>query len=153
MIISIKPQYADKIVRGEKHWEFRRKPIRDWESSHVFLYSSATKGRKVSAIIANFIFVDFWFQTPEILLERISREKAGSPGITLAALEQYARGNGLGLYAYRVAKVYPAERHLPLHELRKLLPGFHAPQTHRKTTLDERMLLLKHGWPSLKLTD
>jgi len=51
VLLSIKPEFADKILDGEKQYEFRRSAFQDAsEVDTVFLYSSSPVQRVVGAI-------------------------------------------------------------------------------------------------------
>lgn len=41
VLLSIKPEYVDRIISGEKKYEFRRTKIITRRVNHVFIYSTA----------------------------------------------------------------------------------------------------------------
>lgn len=108
VLLSIKPQFADKIFSGEKKYEFRRSIFKRSGIKKVVVYASAP----ISMIIGEFdiedILVDdvmsLWAQTKEFA------------GITLEYFLSYFNGRDNG-YAIKVkktvryAKPYSIESH------------------------------------------
>lgn len=60
VLISIKPKYVDKILRGEKKFEFRKAVFKTKRVRKVFIYSSAP----VQCIVASFEVEDILQGSP-----------------------------------------------------------------------------------------
>lgn len=61
VLLSIKPKYAEKIVKGTKRYEFRRSIFKRNDIEKVYIYSSSP----VSKIIASFEIEDILIDSPE----------------------------------------------------------------------------------------
>ena len=69
VLLSIKPEFARKILRGEKEYEFRRTTFRDPSIvDRVFLYATTP----VQRILGFFLFSDVLTGRPEDLWKRCS---------------------------------------------------------------------------------
>ena len=70
ILISIKPQFVEKIRRGEKKFEFRRVLPRHQEISHIIVYASKPVGKVVGEItVAGFLTLtvdEMWNTTKDI---------------------------------------------------------------------------------------
>ena len=65
VLISIKPKYVDKILRGEKKFEFRKAVFKTKQVRRVFIYASAP----VQCIVASFELGGIISGTPEKVWE------------------------------------------------------------------------------------
>jgi len=63
VLLSVKPKYAEKILAGEKKYEFRRSIFRRNNINKVYIYSSSP----VSKIIAAFGIEKILKDSPEII--------------------------------------------------------------------------------------
>jgi len=63
VLMSIKPKYAEKILDGEKKYEFRRSIFRRNNINKIYIYSSSP----VSKIIAAFEIEKILKDSPEII--------------------------------------------------------------------------------------
>ena len=53
VLLSIKPKYADAILRGEKKYEFRKKVFKRKDVQKILIYSSSPVKRIVGSFEAN----------------------------------------------------------------------------------------------------
>ncbi|MDP2845756.1 MAG: ASCH domain-containing protein [Candidatus Methanoperedens sp.] len=61
VLLSVKPKYAEKIVKGKKKYEFRRSIFKRNDIERVYIYSSSP----VSKIIASFKIEKILVDSPE----------------------------------------------------------------------------------------
>lgn len=72
ILLSIKPQYVDKIVSGEKKYEFRKTIFKRKQVDKIVVYSSG----KVGKLIGEIKFTTILSDTP-LNIWNITKEKAG----------------------------------------------------------------------------
>ena len=83
VLLSIKPEYAEKILNGEKKFEFRRVLPKNKEVDKVVIYATMPIGK----IIGEFEIADFISESP-IQLWQLTEEFAG---ISFHFVESYFR--------------------------------------------------------------
>ncbi|ALP62368.1 ASCH domain-containing protein [Paraburkholderia caribensis] len=119
VLLSIKPEYADRILSGEKKFEFRKSVFKNEHVKTVVIYATMPVGKVVGE-----------FDVGSIIKERPSKlwstTKAYS-GITKAFFEEYFRGREAG-YAISVKT---ARRYAKPLDLEALMPGCVPPQSFR----------------------
>ncbi len=96
VLLSIKPEFADKIFAGEKQFEFRRTIFKNREVKRVIVYASAPISMvigefEIEKILAGDLY-DLWEQTKE------------HAGITREYFFDYFEGRESG-YAIKVKKI------------------------------------------------
>jgi predicted transcriptional regulator len=127
-LLPIKPIYADAIVEGRKHVEFRKTRFRR-RVTHVAIYASTP----VQRIIGIFRVVDCEHASPERLWER--HHAIGA--ISSADFNTYYADLETGV-AIHIADVLRLVSPVPLHALR-----VRAPQSFRYLTATETARLRK----------
>jgi predicted transcriptional regulator len=115
--MSIQPEYADKILRGDKTVEFRRKRIRS-DIAHVLMYATAPRHMLVGAF--EVCCVDE--ATPDELWIRY----ASRGGISEETYRAYFGSSSRG-FAIQIGRVFTLQEPAPLQELDSNL---HAPQSY-----------------------
>lgn len=119
VLLSIKPEYADRILSGEKRFEFRKSVFKNEQVKTVVIYATMPVGKVVGE-----------FEVGNIIKERPSKlwssTKAYS-GITKAFFEEYFKGRDAG-YAISVKT---AKRYAKPLDLDTLVPGGVPPQSFR----------------------
>ena len=118
ILISIQPQFIEKIRRGDKKFEFRRVLPRHQEISHIIVYASKPVGKVVGEItVAGYLTLtvdEMWEATKDI------------SGLTREEFLGYFRGkknaHAIGIESYR-----DYEQPIPLDVL---LPGKVPPQSY-----------------------
>ena len=99
VLISIKPQYVEKILSGEKRYEYRRVLFKK-EVSTVIVYASSP----VKRIIGEFEIADILEESPAILWEKTGDYS----GVSREEFFKYFSGKSKG-FAIKIGKitVYP----------------------------------------------
>jgi len=119
LVMSLRPVFAEMMVRGEKTVEFRRRFSRGHAGAKVLFYvSNPVRAVMLCARIAH---VDL-IETEE--LWRTHRDRGGISRETFA---EYFAGVDEG-YALSLENVQPLKTPLSLQRLRKDWPEFHPPQ-------------------------
>lgn len=117
VLLSIKPEYADRIFSGEKKFEFRKAVFKNSEVTTVVIYATMPVGKVVGE-----------FEIDAIIKERPSKLwqiTSEFSGITKDFFESYFHGRKAG-YAIRVKK---ATRYEEPQDLTTLLPAGVPPQS------------------------
>ncbi len=98
IILSIKPEFANKIFEGEKKFEFRRSIFKNKDVSKVIVYASAP----VSMVIGEFEIGEIHFKD----LNTLWKETKDFSGITEDYFYDYFAGkeNGFALEVKRVKR-------------------------------------------------
>jgi predicted transcriptional regulator len=122
LFLSIRPKYAERILRGIKTVELRRVCPVVSEGDIIVLYiSSPTK--EVRAI---FIVERICCDKPD----RLWREIKDKAGVTRNEFEDYFNGAKAGV-AIHIKDVQELSFPITLSALRKLWPNFRPPQSYR----------------------
>jgi predicted transcriptional regulator len=105
VLLSIKPEFADKIFTGEKRFEFRRVIFKNREVKRVFVYASAP----ISMVIGEFEIEDILAGELGELWEQTKKHA----GITENYFLDYFEGRESG-YAIKVKKTnrYSTPHHI-----------------------------------------
>lgn len=93
ILLSIKPSFADAILKGTKRFEFRRSLFRNTSIRRVVLYAS----RPMSKVIGEFMIADILAMD----LEKLWEFTRDGSGIDKAYFDTYFRGLHSG-YAIKV---------------------------------------------------
>lgn len=117
VLLPIKPQYADPILRGTKQVEFRKRPFRR-HVTHVVVYSSYP----VKQVVGFFEFLGVDEDSPE----RLWRRYAGVGGIKKIDYDQYYAEKSRGV-AIKVGKVHVLAKPIPLAQIES---GLRPPQNY-----------------------
>lgn len=97
-LLSIKPEFAEKLLTGEKRYEFRRTSFKDVEEiDTVYLYASSPNQKIVGAFVIDTVIED----DPERLWERFGHESGISERKTFM---EYYEGAETG-YAFKVGEI------------------------------------------------
>lgn len=109
VLISIKPQYVDKILSGEKKVEFRRKCFSK-DVKRAYIYASAPE----SAIIGYFEVVSLDTESPDNIWQRY----ADVGGIIESDFFKYANGSEV-MTAIQVGKICQFKTNIHLCDLKE----------------------------------
>lgn len=117
ILLSIKPQYADKIFAGSKRFEFRKAVHKNRNVKTVIVYATKPIGK----IVGEFTVSDVHSDSPK----RLWRKTKAASGISEGFFNEYFAGREIG-FAIEVknAKLYQT----PL-ELTEVLPSGWPPQS------------------------
>ena len=119
-LMSIRPIYADRIFRGEKRFEIRRRPVRLIPEALVLVYASAP----VKAVVGAFTVKHVHVGSPETLWSKYS----DGIGVSRLAYEQYLRGADVAC-AIEVDEIVSLPE-TPLAVLRAADEAFRPPQSY-----------------------
>lgn len=117
VLLSIKPEYAEKILEGEKHYEFRKAIPKAPGVTTVVIYATKPVGK----VIGEFDIDEFLSETPSHLWEITSK----FAGISKRFFNQYFSGRET---AYAI-KVRHARRYDKPLELTSVLTSGVPPQS------------------------
>ncbi len=135
LLLSIRPEFADKVFAGTKTVELRRIRPKVAIQDLVLVYASTP----VRAIVGAFRVREVIEKSPAMLWKEV-RDHAG---ITRRQFDDYYSGapKAFGIFLSSVRRFHqPVE----LIRLRKLWPGFHPPQSYRYLDLYQARLILPY---------
>lgn len=116
--MPIKPEYADRIVAGKKHFEFRRTNIRS-DLTHLIIYSSSPVKRIVGLAVVRSVEV----ATPSRLWEKTKH----AAGISRQGFREYFQGARAAV-AISLSRVFPLDESVCPNDV---ADGFTIPQSFR----------------------
>lgn len=119
VILSIKPEYANKILDGTKKFEFRKASFSVGRIESVLIYATKPVGKVIGEFTVECVHVD----KPSKIWQK-TRSRAG---INKSFFDEYYRDRSIAV-AIEVDKVQRYD--IPL-ELDELGPGMTAPQSFR----------------------
>lgn len=137
LLLSVKPQYANKIFEGTKTVELRRvRPKYLQQGDLVLIYVSSP----VKALSGAFK-VDKIVEKP---LKELWRSVRKGAGISRQEFNEYYQGTstGIGLF-FKVENVWHFPEPIGLKALQEDNYNYHPPQGFRYATKDEQALALK----------
>src|SRR5262245_56161310 len=121
VLVSVRPEYASKIIAGDKTVELRRRfPESSATGAIALIYSS----RPVCAVIGH-PRIDTMRRLP---VRRIWAEHLAAACISKPDFDAYFAGASYG-FAILLDKITPIDRHLTVNALREL--GIIPPQSYR----------------------
>ncbi len=95
LLLSIKPEYVEKILQGEKKFEYRKRLAKE-DVSYIYVYSTAPSMKVVASVHIEGYLSD----SPTALWEKTK----AAAGISRAKFRDYFRGCKTA-YAYKLGKV------------------------------------------------
>ena len=117
VLLSIKPEYAEKILSGEKKFEFCRVLPKNKAVKKVVIYATLPVGK----VVGEFEIAEFISQPPIYLWERT----ADSSGISATFFNAYFKGRDVA-HAIKVGKVTKYNQYKDLVDI---LPSGIPPQS------------------------
>lgn len=121
-LMSIKPAYAERILRGSKRYELRRTPVKMQRNDLVVIYASSP----TKAVVGSFRVAGVERDEPAVLWAYHGHEF----GIDRAEYFAYFYGAETA-HAIEVMRVVRAYEPVPLDVLRQRIPGFRPPQSYQ----------------------
>ena len=132
LVLSVKPRFAAKLLRGEKTVELRRiLPRRITAGDFLLIYSTAPDTSFVGFCRVTQVLQD----SPEALWPKVER----SAGLTRAEYDRYfaAASRAIGIEIERPVRLL---NEVSLEESRRYAPDFRPPQSFRYlSSLDEKL--------------
>lgn len=122
VLLSLHPQWATRLVEGEKTVEVRRRAIALQRGDTLFIYASSP----VCAVIGRAVVDQVVSASPAALWRSIGGRRTTT--LSRAEFDAYLRGVHTAC-ALVLGRAAPLARMITLDELRGLCPGFHPPQT------------------------
>jgi len=113
VLLSIRPEYINRIFSGQKKYEFRRSIFKNKETTNVFVYASSP----VRKVVGEFEIVDILHDDVNVLWER-TRFLAG---ISEEKFFNYFSDKDKG-YAIQIGKTQRYQHPLSLEEKYGLSP-------------------------------
>ncbi|MFR1221576.1 MAG: hypothetical protein ACLSDS_04645 [Oscillospiraceae bacterium] len=95
LLLSIKPEYVEKILQGKKKFEYRKRLAKE-DVSYIYVYSTAPSMKVVASVHIEGYLSD----SPTALWEKTK----AAAGISRAKFRDYFRGCKTA-YAYKLGKV------------------------------------------------
>lgn len=118
VLLSIKPEYAHRILDGTKRYEFRRRVHRDARVHTVVIYATKPVGK----VVGEFSIKDVHTEHPDSLWEKTKEFS----GITKQFFSEYFHGRDVG----HAIEVKTVKRYRKPKELRDFLASGVAPQSY-----------------------
>ena len=119
VLLSIKPEYAEKILSGQKRYEFRKAIFKNPDVKTVVIYATMPVGK----VVGEFDFDEVLSDTPQAIWAETSKFS----GITRKFFNSYFYGRGTA----HAIKVREARRYDVPVMLTDIIPGGAAPQSYR----------------------
>jgi len=117
ILLSIKPEYANKILTGEKKFEFRKIGFNNKKINTVVIYATKPVGK----VIGEFEVLEVHSGAPKTIWEKTKRHA----GIDKIFFDSYYNGRSKA-FAIAVGDVTRYEEPVELNEIR---PGLTPPQS------------------------
>lgn len=136
LFISVKPEFANKIVEREKTIELRKVKPHVREGDYVIIYASSP----VMAVIGFGTIKEVIDTTPEQMWE----DNSALLGIEKLRFDEYYTGQkrSVGIVIDNIRKVSPIIR---LNDIRNLIPSFHPPQIYRYISVTDVSSILSES--------
>lgn len=119
VLLSIKPEYAEKILNGEKRFEFRKALFKNRDVKTVVIYATMPVGK----VVGEFEFDGIVSGTPKA----VWLETEDYSGISQDFFEEYFEGREMA-HAIKVGNVIRYKDPLSLN---MIVPNGLAPQSYR----------------------
>jgi predicted transcriptional regulator len=117
VLLSIKPEYATKILDGNKKYEFRKAIFKRLDISKVIIYATKPMGK----VIGEFEIDDIIHSTPDAIW-KLTQENSG---ISEQYFTEYFSNRDM---AYAIKIKNPVEYSCPI-DLKQLIPNGIPPQS------------------------
>ena len=121
LFISVKPEFAEKIITKEKRIELRKVRPRVRIGDYVIIYASSP----VKSVVGFGLVQQIIETTPE----QMWIDNSSSLGIDKVRFDSYynGRNRAIGIKIEKIQQITP----LPLENLRNITPNFQPPQVYR----------------------
>jgi predicted transcriptional regulator len=119
VLLSIKPEYAEKILQGIKRYEFRKSVFKNPHVRTVIIYATKPLGK----VVGEFDFDEVLSDSPSVIWS----ETHEFSGITKSFFNSYFQGRDTA----HAIKVGVVRRYATPVALNKIVPGGSAPQSFR----------------------
>lgn len=138
ILVSLMPQYAYALVRGEKRYEYRRGQFVE-EPVTAFVYATTPKSKADQGLPNSQLVAVAKLGNPVVGLKRVidlkEKEEAGSTQMMLNWLEGFTTAS-----AHPIEEVHAFSRTLTLAEIRCKFPEFQPPQRYLILNRNRKLL-------------
>ncbi|MGY4689325.1 ASCH domain-containing protein [Salibacterium sp. K-3] len=117
VLLSIRPEYVEKIFNGDKQYEYRRNIFKNQDVDTIIVYSTKPEGKIVGELLIEKILIED--------IESLWEQTKLFSGITYDFFKKYFHNKEKG-YAIKIKKVIKYDQ--PLSPFEKI-DNFHAPQS------------------------
>jgi predicted transcriptional regulator len=123
VLISIKPEYVQMILSGDKSVEIRNRPVKLQPGTLLWIYSTLPKGCLEAVAVVH----STEFDAPSVIWKR----HYNRIGVSWNVFLRYVNGSAhvSAIFLKDVARLVPS---LTLHDLRSEIEGFNPPQFLRR---------------------
>lgn len=121
LLMSIKPQYADLILNGQKTIELRRVRPKVQQGDVVLIYASGPR----MALLGGFEVEGLVSDTPA----NVYKTHGAASGVTRTVFDRYFEGSTLA-HGIKIARSWRLSEATELQTLRKKVRGFRPPQSY-----------------------
>lgn len=119
VLLSIKPEYAEKILQGTKRFEFRKSIFKNRDVKTVVIYATMPVGK----VVGEFDFEEVLSDSPSVIWSETKKYS----GISESFFNSYF----LGRKTAHAIKVAAVRRYRNPMALSSFCPGSSAPQSYR----------------------
>lgn len=130
VIISILPEYVEKILKGKKTIELRKRSFPDIPNCRMWIYATAP----ISAIVGTAQVEEVFKGTPTEIWNKFN----GRSGVSKEVFQQYYEACN-DAYAIKIKNPVALKKKIPLQKLKELCDGFSAPQYFRYIDYSEKL--------------
>ena len=116
VILSIKPEFVEKIFSGEKQYEYRKILFKQ-KVNNVYIYAS----RPISKIVGEFKIEETLCDTPENIWKETKRQS----GVTWKFIDKYYKGKSKAV----ALKIKECKEYKEAINPESLIPNFKVPQS------------------------
>ena len=131
LLMSLKPEYAEKMLRGEKTIEFRRRFSKKYKGATILFY--------VTHPIKKFMFTARVDRVDHATKEKLWNSYKEEGGISEITFHKYFSGTDGG-YAIQVSDLKAITNQLVLDEAKKICPQLRPPQSFQKIKAESPLL-------------
>lgn len=117
VLLSIKPEFVEKIFSGEKRYEYRKAIFKNSNIESILIYSTMPVGM----IVGEFKFKSIYKNTPQIIWKRTKKYSGVSEDFFFSYFNNKAEA-----CAIEIEEVYQYDTPINPHTI---LPNFTAPQS------------------------
>lgn len=123
VILSIKPEFVEKIFSGEKQYEYRKILFKQ-KVDTVYIYAS----RPISKIVGEFKIAEIICDTPANIWNQTKEHS----GVTKSFFQKYYAGKDKGV----ALKIQECKKYKKAVEPTTIVPNFKVPQSFFYTSMD-----------------
>jgi predicted transcriptional regulator/ribosomal protein S18 acetylase RimI-like enzyme len=123
LLMSLRPEYADLVMRGRKTIEFRRKFSKKYEGARIVFY--------ITHPVKQFSFTARIAKVDHRKKDTLWGEYKESGGITREVFDEYFAGNSYG-YAIQLTNIEQVPNQIGLERARQVAPEIRPPQSFQR---------------------